>query len=402
MIMKILQSFLLAPIVILSLMLIGCENEKTGSLYDPNYTSPRPDPTITSVAPSGGALAAVDTLVIAGTNFSATLSENTVYFNGTAASLLSASTTQLRLLSPLTPGSGIEIKAGVTGASLFSNSVKYDLTAAAVAYGNLGQTEAAGALTLDASGNLIVSIKPEGVNARIFKFTPAGVRSEYAPETGGTPQWTSLRLGPGGYLFATRSVRAIYRFAPGGGSAATLWVAFPIGVFASAIDFDQNNYLWVGGNNANIYLVRPDATNKAFPFAGNVRALRVYGGYLYFAASTASGDQIWRAAINGDTMGTPEVYFDFSGAFSGQGLTPISMTLSSDGFLYIGTNAPSHIVVVSPSKTSGSPYRAYSALFGSSTISLVGGSGNALYASTESGALVKVLWGKTSAPYYGQ
>lgn len=400
--MKLLNSSLLAPIAVLSLMLIGCENEKTGSLYDPNYVSPRPDPTITSVAPSGGALAAVDTLIITGTNFSATLSENKVYFNGTPASLLSASTTQLRLLSPLTPGSGIEIKTGVTGASLFSNTVKYNLTAAVVAYGNLGQTEAAGAMTPDASGNLIVSIKPEGVNAKIFKFTPAGVRSEYAPETGGTPQWASLRFGPGGYLFATRSVRAVYRFAPGGGSAATLWVAFPIGVFASAIDFDQNNYLWVGGNNANIYLIRPDATTKAFPFSGNVRALRVYGGHLYFAASTPSGDQIWRATITGDTMGTPEVYFDFSGAFGGQGLTPISMTLSSDGFLYIGTNAPSHVVVVSPSKTSGSPYRAYTTLFGSGTISLVGGSGNALYASTESGALVKILWGKTSAPYYGQ
>ncbi|MEX0737453.1 MAG: IPT/TIG domain-containing protein, partial [Bacteroidota bacterium] len=281
--MKLLRPFVLIPIVLLSAMLIGCENEKTGSLYDPNYTSPRPDPTITSIAPSGGAYAAVDTLVITGTNFSATLGENTVYFGGSPASLLSASTTQLRLLSPLTTGSGIEIKAGVTGASLFSNAVKYDLTAAVVAYGNLGPTETSGALTRDASGNLIASIKPEGANSRIYKFTPEGARSQYAPETGGTPQWNSLRFGPGGYLYAARGVRAVYRFAPGGGSAAALWVAFPIGVFATDIDFDQNNQLWVGGNNSNLYLIRPDATTKAFPFSGNVRAVRVFDGYLYFA-----------------------------------------------------------------------------------------------------------------------
>jgi hypothetical protein len=400
--MKLLRPFALIPIVLLSAMLIGCENEETGSLYDPNYTSPRPDPTITSIAPSGGAYAAVDTLVITGTNFSATLEENTVYFGGSPASLLSASTTQLRLLSPLTTGSGIEIKAGVSGASLFSNAVKYDLTAAVVAYGNLGPTETAGPMTRDASGNLIVSIKPEGANARIFKFTAEGVRSEYAPETGGTPQWNSLRFGPGGYLYATRGVRAVYRFAPGGGSAAALWVAFPIGVFATDIDFDQNNQLWVGGNNSNLYLIRPDATTKAFPFSGNVRAVRVFDGYLYFAATTSSGDQIWRASISGDNLGTPEIYFDFSAAFSGQGLPMTSMTLSSDGFLYIGTTAPVYLVVVPPSKAYGSPYKAYATLFGTGTLGLTGGSGNALYASGLSGALLKILWGKTSAPYYGQ
>ncbi|MBI3111108.1 MAG: IPT/TIG domain-containing protein [Ignavibacteriales bacterium] len=400
--MKLLSSSLLAPIAVLSLMLIGCENEKTGSLYDPNYASPRPDPTITSVAPSGGALAAVDTLAITGTNFSATLSENTVYFNGTPASLLSASTTQLRLLSPLTPGSGIEIKTGVTGASLFSNTVKYDLTAAVVAFGNLGPTETAGPMTRDASGNLTVSIKPEGVNARIFKFTTAGVRSEYAPETGGTPQWTSLRFGPGGFLYTARGIRAVYRFPAGGGSAAALWVAFPVGVFATDIEFDQNQNLWVGGNNSNLYLIRPNATTKAFPFVGNVRSVRVYGGHLYFAATTASGDQIWRAAISGEDLGTPEVYFDFGAAFAGQGLIPTSMTFSSDGYLYIGTNAPAYLVLVAPSKSYASPYRAYSTSFGTGILALMGGNGNALYVSTTSGALLKVLWGKTTAPYYGQ
>lgn len=400
--MKLLRPFVLIPIVLFSAMLIGCENEETGSLYDPNYTSARPDPTITSIAPSGGAYAAVDTLVITGTNFSATLGENTVYFGGSPASLLSSSTTQLRLLSPLTTGSGIDIKAGVTGASLFSNSVKYNLSAAVVEFGTLGPTEAAGPMTRDAGGNLTISIKPEGVNARIFKFTPEGVRSEYAPETAGTPQWNSLRFGPGGFLYAARGIRAVYRFPAGGGSAAALWVAFPVGTFATDIDFDQNQNLWVGGNNSNLYLIRPNATTKAFPFVGNVRSVRVYGGHLYFAATTASGNQIWRAAISGEDLGTPEVYFDFGAAFGGQELTPTSMTFSTDGVLYIGTNAPAYLAVVAPSKTYATPYRAYSTLFGTGTLALMGGSGNALYASTTSGGLRMVLWGKTGAPYYGQ
>ena len=400
--MKLMKLTMFATAAFLLLSAIGCENEETGSMYDPSYTSPRPNPTIASIAPSGSALAAVDTLVITGTNFSATIGENTVYFGSGAASLLSANTTQLRLLSPLITGSGIAIKAGVSGAELFSNTVTYNLSAAVVAFGNLGQTDAAGALTRDAGGNLIVSIKPEGVNARIYKVTPDGLRSQYAPETGGTPQWNSLKFGPGGFLYAVRGIRAVYRFAAGGGSAAALWVAFPVGVFATDIDFDQNQNLWVGGNNANLYLVRPNATTKSFPFTGNVRSVRVYGGHLYFAANTASGDQIWRATISGEDLGTPEVYFDFGGALGGQGLAPTSITFSSDGFLYIGTNAPAYLVVVAPSKTHAPPYRAYATLFGTGTLALTGGSGNALYASTNSGGLLKILWGKTSAPYHGQ
>lgn len=280
--------------------------------------------------------------------------------------------------------------------------MKYDLTEAVLSFGNLGPTDASGALAGDSSGNLIASIKLGGANARLFKFTPDGIRSDYAPETAGTPQWNSLKFGPGGFLYAARGIRAVYRFPAGGGSPSALWVAFPVGTFATDIDFDQNQNLWVGGNNSNLYLIRPDATTKAFPFVGNVRSVRVYGGHLYFAATTASGDQIWRAAISGEDLGTPEVYFDFGAAFSGEGLTPTSIAFSSDGFMYIGTGAPTYLVVVSPSKAHASPYRAYTTLFGTGTLALMGGSGNTLYASTTSGALLQVLWRKTGAPYYGQ
>jgi hypothetical protein len=389
--------------VLFALMLPGCtDDDKVGSLYDPNYTSPRPNPTITGIAPAGGALAAVDTLVISGTNFSDVISENTVYIGKAPASILSSTTTQIRLLSPLVTGSNIEIKVGVFRAELFSNSVRYTLSPAMASFGGLGPTEAAGALATDGSGNVYVSIKPEGANARIYRFTPAGQRTEYAPETPGIPQWNSLRLGPGGHLYATRSIRAVYRFIPGGGGAAALWTTFPVGVFATDLDFDQNENLWVVGNNTNIYLVRQDRTTKAFPFTGNVRAARVFSGFLYFASITGTDAQLWRATISGENLGTPEVYVNLSAAFPGQTIVPTSLAVSSDGFFYIGANSPRSMIVVDPSRRISTPYAAYTRLLSTGTRSLAAGTDKALYASTQSGGLLNVSWRKESAPYYAR
>lgn len=380
----------------------ACENEKTGSLFDPNYSAPRPSPTITSIAPSGGALAAIDTIILNGTGYSQVPGENTVYFDAGTATVVSASSSQLKVLPPVVIGDAIKIKVGVFGAELFSNTMMYKLSPAVESYGNLGPTEMAGAIVPTSTGNLCAAIKPEGGNAKIFVFSSGGVRTQYAPETAGTPQWNSLRFGPGGYLYAARNVRAVYRFAPDGGSAAVLWVAFPVGVFAADLDFDQNQNLWVGGNNTNIYVIRPDATTKTVPFTGNIRSVRVYGGFLYFAASTASGEQIWRAPINADNLGTPEVYFDFSAAFGGSGYIATSITFSSDGSLFIGTNAPESIVIVTPSKTYSTPLRSYASVFGVGTLALAWGTGDALYATTQSGGLVVISTRKTGAPYYGQ
>jgi len=393
--------FALAGLAVLSSG--GClVNDETGTVYDPNAVSPRPNPTVTSISPQGGAFAGVDTLILAGTNFSVAVAENTVYFDKSPATPFSATSSQLKLVAPLALGDKISVKVAVRGAFLFSEPISYSLTAAVVSFGTLGPTDAAGGLATDATGNLYAAIKGETSNAKIYKITPAGVKTEYAPETGGTPRWGALRLGPGGYFYAARSVRAVYRFNPGGGSAAALWVAFPSGVFITDFDFDQSENLWAGGNNTNLYLIKQDKTTKSFPFAGNVRGLRVHSGHLYFAANTASGEAIWRAPISGDNLGTPEVYFDLTAAFSGKNLVPTSITFSSDGYLYIGTNAPEFVVIVTPTKASGAPYKAYTTLFGTGTLSFAWGSGDALYASSQSGALMKISTRKSSAPYYGR
>jgi hypothetical protein len=133
---------------------------------------------------------------------------------------------------------------------------------------------------------------------------------------------------------------------------------------------------------------------------GNVRSVRVFGGFLYFAARTEAGEKIWRAGISPTGLGTPEVYFDFGSAYPA--VTPLAITFSSDGFLYIGTNSPDGVVVVTPAKSASAPFGAYHASFGTGVNYFAWGGGDNLYASTSNGILLR-FWvrGKTGAPYFG-
>jgi len=225
------------------------------------------------------------------------------------------------------------------------------------------------------------------------------LESGYALATAGVALWTSLKMGPNGYLYAARNSRAVYRFSPGGGSSAALWVALPTGSTIYDLDFDQNGNLWGGGNSTNIYRVQSDKTITTFPFVGNVRSLRVYNGYLYFAARTEAGEKIWRAQISSSGLGTPEIYFDFAAYPTN---TPLAITFSSDGVLYIGTDSPDGIVIVNPNKTYSAPYGAYKASFGTGLSYFAWGGADDLYTSTSNGILLKfTIRGKKSAPYYG-
>ncbi len=390
---------ILALAAVSIILISGCENSKTGSLYDPN-TPTKPQPTIASVNPAGSAYAGMDTILINGANFSTTLSENTVYFNTASASLLKATAAQITLLAPLVTLDSIAIRVSVVGADLFSNTYQYKLLPGLIPFGALITGEAATSVTTDASGNVYAGYSAAGTESGIAKLTPAGVRTNYAPGTAGVTLWSSLKTGPGGAIYCVRNVRAVYQFPKGGGGSATLWSALPTGTVASDIDFDQSGNLWVGGNNSNIYRIDPAKVVTPFPFVGLIHSLRVYNGYLYFAAKTDVGEKIWRAQISASGMGTPEIYFDFAAAYPTN--VAVAITFSSDGILYIGTDSPDGIIVVNPNKSYSTPFLAYNATYSPSFFSFTWGAADDLYATSTAGVLMKVtVRGKKSAPYYG-
>lgn len=379
----------------------GCENDKVGSLWEAGIITTRPDPTITSIEPVGGALAAVDTLTITGTNFSTIPSENTVYCDTREATVLSATATQLKVISPTVFGDAIKIKVAVFRAELFSNTITYKLEQAVTPLSGFTDVEGAAAMTTDAAGNLYISITTNGADQGIVKVTPRGERSNYAARTAGVAQWTSLKFGPQGYLYAARNVRAIYRFPPGGAGGVALWVAFPLGVSINDMDYDQSKNLWAGGNNQAVYMIRPDATSKSFPFVANIRSVRVFNGYLYMAGRQGTIEGVWRAQILPDSLSTPELYFNLSASPSTSNNSALSITFSSDGYMYVGTESPKGVLVVTPARSAGAPYGAYSNAFGSGGYWLAWGMGEGLYLASGVKPAAKILTRKASAPYFG-
>jgi streptogramin lyase len=368
-------------------------------LYDPNEPE-APTPTITGITPAGRAFAGMDTVVIQGTNFSSVLANNIVYFNAQPAVLLSASPTQLVLKAPLVTMDSIGVRIAVMGAVSFSNTYQYKLSAGAAAFGVLITGDATNSLATDAAGNIYADYSTSGVEAGILKFTSAGARSNYAPATSGVVLWTGLKMGPTGYLYAARNVRAIYRFTAGGGSSAAVWVSFGSGTYITDFDFDKDGNVWGTGNNSNIYRVDKNKVIATYPFVGNVHSVRVYNDYLYFAAKTDAGEKIWRAPITLGALGSAEIYFDFGAVYPTN--VPLSITFSSDGVLYIGTDAQDGLVIVSTTKAVSAPYTAYKSLFGTGIGFLAWGSADDLYASTSNGVLLKfTIRGKTSATYFG-
>ncbi len=398
--MRPLNTSLSLLLVVLGLFALGgCTEPESMGLYDPNEPQGL-SPTITSISPAGAAFAGMDTIAIQGTNFSSVPANNIVYFNSSPAVLLSVSPTRISMIAPLVTMDSIGVRVAVRGAVPFSNTYQYRLHAGTASFGGLAAGDLSNALATDAAGNLYAGYAIFGNDAGILKFTAAGVRSNYAPLTTGVTQWTSLKMGPGGYLYGVRNVRAIYRFNPGGGASAAIWTSFGSGVYISDIDFDKDGNIWGGGNNTNIYRVDKNKATAMYPFVGYVRSVRVYNDYLYIAARTDAGEKIWRAPITSGALGTPEVYFDFGAAYPTA--VPLAITFSSDGVLYIGTDSQDGLVIVESDKTFHAPYVAYQSLFSTGIKFLGWGSGEDLFASSTSGLLLKFLIrGKTSATYFG-
>src|SRR4030066_596774 len=109
----------------------GCSNEVTPSLYSEVSAGPiEITPKISSVDPASTAIAGVTTITITGENFLSDTSAVKVYFGKQPGTFLSASPTQLKVISPNVSGV-VKIKISTNVAELFSNTYDYYFEAAA-------------------------------------------------------------------------------------------------------------------------------------------------------------------------------------------------------------------------------------------------------------------------------
>lgn len=402
------NAWLLPAIGVALLLVGGCQtNPYTPNLFNPNYTSATP-PTLTSISPTGSALAGVTTVTITGTGFSTNAAENLVFFSTAQATILQASATQLVMTAPILVADSVSVFATLTGSSRYSNAIQYKLVAAVSSFGDLSKTETPYGLTCDTAGNVYVSVVDNGTGVGIKEFSPAGVRSSFA-STGGVTLFSNLKVGPGGAVYAARGLKVLYQIPAGGGTPAP-WL-YPGGGYAGGnifdFDFDAQGNMWAAGNDVVITRIKSDKSFKTFPFVGDVKSVRVYSGYVYIAANTDTTSNIWRFPIvSSDSLGPAEKYFAFSTLYGVPGAVAYAITFSSDGYMYIGIDGPATILLVHPDK-SWEPY--YPGLFSvgsQQSVSFAWDAHSTLYLSrtgtTVSHTVTKINTQKTSAPYYGR
>lgn len=399
-----LKKKILAPIciIVLAFVFAGCTTETEPSLWPPAYEG-KPAPTITSLVPPSSALAGVSTITINGSNFSPRKEENLVYFDATVAEILEASVNQLKVKAPNLVKDSIKVRVAVRGAELFSNTVLYRLEAAVTDFGGLLPVDEPWGIACDRDGNVYVSLMSGGVSAGVKKITPTGVRTDYSPPVPGVPRWATMKIGPGGYLYAARIVRALFRIPPGGGTA-TLWASSGLGVVYD-FDFDAQGNIWAGGNNPAIYRIKPDRSVKAFSFVANVRSVRVYDNYVWLGARVDTVEGVWRfRIISADSLGPVEKYFDFTANYPVRGAGVFAITFSADGYMFVGTDGPAGIILVHPNRSWES---FYPGLLRPKSVAFAWGKGTELYVTRErfagsTPALIRINTLKAGAPYYGR
>jgi hypothetical protein len=393
-------------VVVLAGVWMGCKEDPPASLYDPNYVS-GPQPKVTSIAPATDALAGVTMLTITGQNFSDVPANNLVFFDKTYATALTSSATQITVKAPLLAKDSIQVKIAVSKSDLYSDPFLYNLdTAAFEKWATYGTGEYGAGIECDRNGNLYVSLLSTTGGLGVKKFTPTGVRTDYAPILStSVASWRNMKFGPGDTLFCVATGRAIVFAIPSGANPAVWKSGGGLGNL-NDLDFDANGNIWAAGATGNIYKVSRTKVVTSFPCVGTLRGIRVFNNAVYVAGRRDSLEKVWRFPIVGaDSLGAESEYFNITAVY-GSGLNVINaIAFMSDGSLLIGTDNAEGLRLVAPGGASSAAY--YPGVVFGQTVSLTWGTGANLYQSRQAaGAVtasaVRINTQKSGAPYYGR
>jgi hypothetical protein len=336
-------------ISLLLILFISCDKTPTQSVFVENPTT-KPDPVISSIEPPNGALAGIGQITIKGSNFSSKIEENAVFVGPKAATILSASASELVIQSPNTIADSLEIKVSVIGALLFSNVVHYNLESALQKYSTIGFTEVMHGITVDKDENLYVSVSRDGstIARRIDRVLP----DESIEKGWGSTSFLSashMRIGPGSTLYLARNTSSLYTIGSGGGSSSSL-TSLSGSVYD--LDFNSDGSMYAAGNGDNLYLVQ---TNGNFESVADyastyVKGVRVFNGYVYVAGTeSGSTEAVWRNQINSpNSLGPKELVIDLT-AELGFATEIEAITFAEDGDMYLSIiNSDDPILIVHP------------------------------------------------------
>jgi len=402
-------------ILILAFSFISCEEEAPLEVYtdDPGAPSPK----INSITPSDSVYSFVTQIRITGENFSSStdaVNGNRVYFDNQPGTIISATSTEIVVLSPDISGDSLKLKVVAPPAIPIAEYYPYEIFASVDKIEQFNPLESVTAIELDPEANLFAFVT-DSLRGRIYKVTPGGVKTEYG--TAPFPSASDMKFAPGGYLYIQQSgSRNIHRIAPGGG-AAQVFISLPNNNDRMRYyDFDENQNLFASGIRTGIFAINHQSGNavKVGSYANHdIKSIRVYNGFVYVAA-TYNGtntsfppEGVWRSQIlsaNGD-LGNPEVVFDWSvTGFKAGSLAGIPITFSSAGDMFIGIDGDNSILIVHSDKTYEYLYPGF---INPTSQQIVWGNGKFLYQNRVSSdvsirGVYKIYTDRFGAPYYGR
>ncbi|MDA3859764.1 MAG: IPT/TIG domain-containing protein [Melioribacteraceae bacterium] len=381
--------------------LTQCSNDYPDSVYNPD-ASFKTNPTITQLQPDS-ALAGIDKITISGTNFSATLDENIVYFNGEKATVLSSDANRIVVQAPNVPADSLKVQVSVAGALNFAEFTPYKLMPAIIDYSDFDKFDETSGLAMDTDENLFVSLDSP---TRIVKVGTDQKRNDY---TATIRKSTQMKYGPDGTIFYVNAIQYLLKV-NADGAGDELFAILPGAAYD--LDFDQNQNIFCGGGPGDIYRVKMDKSNETKYQHPDVyiHALRVYNNYLYVGGTYSGSDgnhpkeAVWRHEItsaDGD-LGEKELVFNFGESFVG--FTVLSLAFDIDGLMYIGTDATEGIIVVN---LDGTYNPLYEGVMEGEAYAMTWGNGDFLYVTRKNvdedkRRILRINMRKTTAPYFGR
>jgi len=329
------------------LICAGCEYDTPASLWDPDEEGMVPSATISEIVPENIAGGGVNEIEIQGTDFSAELSDNLVYFNNLQAELISAEPTRLVVYRPNLASDDIHIKVVVSGAMLLAEYAPYTVTDVLENFTEkYDDTNNVRNFTTGADGTYYVIMRDRTMRRRVAGSDEEEQVAELSERNIG-----DLRFGPDGNLYYIRSNNVkMYKIILET-FTEELYTTLPASV--SVFDYDANGVAYIAGNGSGILaLTSPEDIQTVGDYSGfNCLALRVFDQAVYVLAEYLGDDTgvpavaVWKNPIldgNG-SLAEKELFLNWSESAYGEA-SPADIEFAANGDLYISCDDEQPIV----------------------------------------------------------
>lgn len=338
--------FLLGCVVLLT----GCKYDAADSVYQPQ--APPVQPVITGVTPADSAGPGYNTITILGHDFSTSVvNTNHLYFDKYVAEIVGVTSTSITVRRPNYVSSTSTISISSPDAWWASKYGPYNIVSVLSSYGGVPKRDSVDripltAIVVDNAENVYVTRKD---SKGIFRINTNGTTDSLLRSFNSL---TDAVIGPDNRLYMLSNATQIRVIALSAGATYATWATGSKAVTRG--DFDANGYFYAGGNKNWFEIVSPGSgSSHTYTYDqttyinDTILAIRTNASKVYVAAksSTTGAIKIYSHDVSvAGTLGAQQLFFDWSASpFASANVT--SLSFSSDGTMYVGTDGASNTLV---------------------------------------------------------